>query len=312
MSPLVLLLAMPALYWPEGVETAARLKDAGIDRIVVAAEGAAAWRRAGFAVTPAKAEDLAAREKLAAPGIVGRADLASATRAPWVTANGWRFLRKGGGRYRYEVTAGKASLAAAEGFAYGADAILKIDPADLAELGRMLAFLGALPAPELPALADVAVVDDGSFALGEVMNLMVRRNLLFRAVSKPTSELRVNIELGAKEYPRKDAADPGALALKVRRQLGDERRSLRLYGSDVVIGRLAGDGARLRLDLLNYGGREVESLRVRVRGRYAAADVSVAGLGALPMEDYTLTEDATEFSIPRLGPYAQVVLPAAP
>ena len=36
------------------------------------------------------------------------------------------------GKYRYDLPAGKAALAAAEAFAYGADALLKIDPADAA------------------------------------------------------------------------------------------------------------------------------------------------------------------------------------
>ena len=78
------------------------------------------------------------------------------------------------------VPAGKAALAAAEAFAYGADAVLKIDPADLASVGAMLTFLDSAAAADLPPVADFAVVDDGSAVTGEVMNLLARRNLLFQ------------------------------------------------------------------------------------------------------------------------------------
>ena len=47
----------------------------------------------------------------------------------------------------------------------------------------MLAFLRDVRAPGADAaLADVGVVDDGSEEMGEVMNLLSRRNLLFELV----------------------------------------------------------------------------------------------------------------------------------
>ena len=46
----------------------------------------------------------------------------------------------------------------------------------------MLTFLEGLPAVDLPPVADLAVVDDGSAITGEVMNLLARRNLLFQVV----------------------------------------------------------------------------------------------------------------------------------
>ena len=101
------------------------------------------------------------REALPSPGTTPRPELASPTRSPWIIANGWRFTRHPGRKYVYEVPAGKAALAAAEVFAYGADAVLKIDPADLADLGRMLTFLQALPPVDLPTVSDLAIVDDG-------------------------------------------------------------------------------------------------------------------------------------------------------
>src|SRR5205085_6804867 len=125
--------------------------------------------------------------------------------------------------------------------------------------------------------ADFGVVDDGSPEIGEVMNLLVRRNLLFRVGPRPFPDLRINIRLGSAEYSRADAADPGAFALKVRRQLGDDQRSLRIYGSDTVVGRLTADRVRARLHLLDYAEREVEGLRVRVRGSFRQGDLYLPG-----------------------------------
>ena len=189
--------------------------------------------------------------------------------------------------------------------------MLKIDPADLAALGQMLAFLSALPAADLPSIADLGVVDDGTALAGEVMNLLVRRNLLFRVVHAPAPRWRVNVKLGTREYPKEEAADPSSFALKVRRQLTDEQRSLRIYGSEVVIGRLTGDATRVRLHLLNYGGREIAGLRIRLRGRWAEGEAFVAGQGPTPLPDHVIADGATEFSLPAMGPYAVIDLPAA-
>lgn len=311
MSPLPLLLSLPLLCWPGAREDAPALRRAGIERLCVPPEAAEDWRGAGFSVVAASPADLASREKLPVPGIAGGAETASPTRSPFVVANGWRFLRKSGGRYAYDLPAGKAALAAAEAFAYGADAVLEIDPADLEGLGRMLAFLGQLPPAELPGLADLAVVEDGTPLLGEVMNLLARRNLLFRVVHAPAPELGINVRLGTKEYPTRDAADPNAFALKVRRQLGDERRRLRVYGSEVVLVRLTGEAGRVRLHLLNYGGREIDGLRLRVRGSYGEGEAFVAGRGRVALQDRAVADGATEFTIPTMGAYAVTDLAAA-
>src|SRR6266850_6084272 len=157
--------------------------------------------------------------------------------------------RHPGAKYVYDVPAGKAALAAAEAVAYGADAVLRIDPADVGILGGMLAFLEALPAVDLPTVSDVAIVDDGSSIAGEVMNLLARRNLLFQVVQAPSPRFPVNIRIGTPEYPREEAADPSGFALKIRGQLTDEQRTLRVYGSEVVICRLTADAGRARLHL---------------------------------------------------------------
>lgn len=308
MSFLLALLALPTLYWPHGVERAPDVKAAGIERLAVPPDRVETWRKAGFTVMPLSDADLASREALLAPGVVARPAIASPTRSPWASANGWRVLRNPAGKYAYDLPAGHAALAAAEAFAYGADAVLKIDPKDLQELGAMLAFLKGLPEMDLPGIADVAVVDDGSAAVGEVMNLLVRRNLLFRVVPKPTPDFRINVHVGTTDYSVTEAADPSAFALKVRRQLTDEQRTLRIYGSDTVIGRLTGESGRVRLHLLNYARREIEGLRVRVRGSFARGDAHLPGRGPVPLEDLVVADGATEFSLPAIGLYVVVDL----
>ena len=259
--------------------------------------------------------DLAGREALPTPGTAPRAGLASPTRAPWIVANGWRFVRQPGGKYIYDVPPGKAALAAAEAFAYGANAALKIDAADVQPLGEMLRFLQALPpvnrsrpSVDLPTVADFGIVDDGSAMTGEVMNLLARRNLLFEIVRERTPRFKINIRIGSPEYPREEAADPSAFALKIRRQLTDEQRALRVFGSEVVICRLTGDMGSARVHLINYGGREIQGLRIRVRGVYSAGEAHVAGAGRLDLEDRSTDGSSTEFTIPRLTTYAVVDL----
>lgn len=286
---LPLLLSVPCVLLPQGVESRTRFEAAGIKRLCTEA-------------------DLASREALPTPGITARPGLASPTRSPWIVANGWRFTRHPARKYVYEVPAGKAALAAAEAFAYNADAVLKIDPVDVGPLAAMLTFLEGLPAADLPAMADLAVVDDGSAITGEVMNLLARRNLLFQVVASPAAQFRINITVGSPAYPREEAADPSAFALKIRRQLTDEQRSLRVFGSEVVICRLTGDGRRARLHLINYGGRDIEGLRLRVHGAFRDGDAHVAGAGRMKLADHVVAGAATEFSLPRLTTYAVIDL----
>ena len=215
-------------------------------------------------------------------------------------------MRSPGAKYIYDAPAGKASLAAAEAFAYGADALIKIDPSDLESLGAMLTFLSALPVADLPSVADLAVVDDGSPVTGEVMNLLVRRNLLFEIVKAPSAKYQLNVAIGSPEYPAQEAADPSAFAQKVRQRLTDDRRSLRIYGSEVVIGRLTADSSHARLQLLNYGGREIEGLRIRVKGARKADGARVTGADPVNLSDVVVGDGFTEFSMPRLTTYAAI------
>jgi hypothetical protein len=301
---LVFLAAAPCIYWTQGIETRTTLESAGITRICVPADQVDPWRKAGFTVTAVSDADLAARDALPPPGVTARSGVASPTRAPWIVAAGWRFLRGPAAKYSYTAPSGKGSLAAAEAFAYGADMVLKIDQADLVAVGSMMSFFESLPASDYPAVADFGVVDDGSEIVSEVMNLLVRRNLLFAIEKAPSPKFRVNVAIGSAGYPREEAADPSTFAQKVRAQLTDEQRSLRIYGSEVVIGRLTSDGTRARLHLLNYGGREIEGLRIRVRGTYTSGDAYVPGVGKVALQDRTAADGATEFTVPKIAAYA--------
>jgi hypothetical protein len=315
MTSLLLALSLPCLVWSAGIETAPALKEAGVVRVCVPPETADPWRAAGFDVTPLSQADLAAREAMPVPGITSQNGVASPTRSPFITANGWRFRRARGSKtaYAYDVPAGRGSMAIAEAFAYGADAAVKIDPADAKDAGTLLTFLATVPPADMPDSADIGVVDDGSPEAGEVMNLLSRRNLLYDNIKQPTARhYGVVVKLGTPEFPRADAANPSTFALKVRHKLTDDARSLRVYGSEAVIARLTGEKDRLRLHLVNYGGRIIEGLRIRVNGNFREDAAYVAGTGKVSLADITHAGGATEFSVPSMGVYAVIDLIGEP
>jgi len=229
-------------------------------------------------------------------------DVASATRVPWLDANGWRFDREPARAFFYDAPAGSAALAAAEAFAYGADAAIRAAPEDLAQFASMLHFLGEIDQPRLPVRANIGVLDDGSDTLAEVLNLMARHNLLFHVV--PAADLKYDLNI--RQVPAN--ADPYEFAMQIRRQLTDEKRLLRIYGSNLVLARLTGDAAQARLHLLNYGKGTVKGLRVRVLGSYPQGKLSAYEHPHAAPEDYTVQDGATEFTIQEMGTYAVVDL----
>ena len=305
MLAFVLAALVPALHWDQGPSTANAVKEAGVKRLYVPADQAAAWKNQGF---DAQAFDAGQFVKLSVPGVEYRMDVAAATSLPWVDANGWRIARDGNRTYYYSVPWRKATLAAAEAFANGVDAAVHIDPRDLGAFGKMLAFLRSIEIPPLPAMANIGMVDDGSEETGEVMNLMARRNLLFQVVRAPDPDCDLNVQIGTTEFSKDDAADPFAFATLVRKKLTDEKRLVRLYGSDVVLARMNGDATRVRVHLINYGGGKVDGLRVRVRGEYAQATLAAFGIPNTAMADYTVADGGTEFTIPSMNAYAVVDL----
>jgi hypothetical protein len=291
---------LPGLYWTGGPETAPALKRAAIQQFSAPPANLTVWKQAGFNVTPLGAEEVGRRIKLTAPGIDRKIMVASATTAPWVNANGWKIRRNPGREFFfYELPAGTAPLAAAEAFAYGANAVLKINPADLDALGKMLQFLRSLPDRDLPDVADFGFVDNGSDGAGEILNLLTRRNLLYRIVPAVDPALKFNV-------PANDD-DPHLFAAKVRERLTDDQRSLRVYGSETVLARMTADPRQARIHLLNYNRRPFEGLRLRVKGTFAAGKVYTEETTESPA-DFTSADGFTEFSIPKIGTYAVVDL----
>jgi hypothetical protein len=305
---LLVLAALPALFWDGAPDTASALRDAGIKQIVIPASRAAAWK--GIDGIATETADLEGAVKLVTPTVNYRMNEASATNAPWIMSNGWRIMRRPGVRYYYEVTGRQTGIAAAEAFAYGARALIKSDTAGLKPLAEMLEFLGANTSDPLPTVADIGYIDDGSAASGEVMNLMVRNNLLFQIVPSPDRRFKINVKLGTPDYPLADAKNPSTVAHQARFHLTDERRSLRVYGSQVVVARLTASGDSARIHLLNYGGasRVVSGIRVRVLGKYTKRHLAAAGSTGTELLDYSLDTDSTEFTVPELKTYAVVDL----
>ena len=326
---LLLLAALPGLFWDGPADTtAAALREAGIKQIQVPAARLAEWKNVpDMAVEVA---DLQRAVKLLAPTVNYRMDQASASRAPWLMSNGWKFLRQSQGRFYYDVTGKTSAIAAAEAFCFGANAsanaggnagagvggnaganvMVRTDAAGLKPLAEMLEFLGSVNAEPLPLIADIGFIDDGSGVSGEVMNMMVRDNLLFEIVAKPDPRLKLTVRLGAKEYPLADAKNPGRVAQTIRGNLTDEKRSVRIYGSPVVVARLTGSGGKVRLQLLNYTGatRNVDGIRVRVLGQFPKHQLAAAGSPGLELVDYNVEADATEFTLPQLKTFAVIDL----
>ncbi len=303
----------PCLYQDGAPSDAAAIRSAGVTAICAPAGAVGAWKAEGFDVTAMDAADLAARELLATPGVLRGQRVASATRTPYIVSNGSRVRRAPDTRYRYMLPVERAAVAAAEAATWSADAVLQLEaPGDLAPLGQVHQFLRTLPDRDLPHMADFAMVDDGSDEAGEVMNLFTRRNLLYAIVEAPSDRFPLNIRLGTPEFPRMSTADPSAFALRVRRRIGDEQRSLRIYGSEVIIARAGAGDDGARVHLINYTGREVFGLRVRLRGVYEPEAAYVLGVEQTALEDVAVVDGFTEFSIPQMGLFAVVDLRKAP
>ncbi len=252
--------------------------------------------------------DLKNAVKLDPPGVQWRINEASATMSPWIDANGWKILRHPEASYYYDVPARAAALATAEAFVYGANARVRTDAKGAIEFNQMVEFLRAIPELSLPPAANIGVIDDGSDETGELMNLLSRRNLLYRLVSAPDPNLKLNVRIGSEAYPQSEAADPAFLAQKIRGQLGDENRSLRLFGSEIVIGRMLEGGGRARVHLLNFASRKVFGLRVRVLGEYRNQKLFVSARPDAALRDVTVQGGATEFTLPDLVTYAVIDL----
>jgi hypothetical protein len=274
----------------------------------------------GLAAAAPSGTDAASYQEIPSPGVRYLPNVARATNVPWIDSNGWRFAR-GTRKVSYtNVPAGSASLAAAEAFVFNVDAIINPDPKDLEDLGKMLRFLKANEQAPLPDLVNIGVVDSPSPLLDEVLNLLTRRNLLYKVVPAPDRTVDLNVQLGTPDFPTEAAANPYEFAARVRAKLGDDKRLVRLYGTSTVIARLTGDTSRARLFLLSFNSRSqqnaggqagVEAIRVRVQGRYQPA--KFAAYGGNPeakVSDVRHPGTTTEFWIPDFNTCAIIDLEA--
>jgi hypothetical protein len=235
---------------------------------------------------------------------------AQVTMAPWVQSNGWRFMR-GQQRASYKtIPRGVAPLAAAEAFAFNVDAILNPDPADAQELGNMLRFLKAHAQPPLPPLANIGVIDDGSPAMGEALNMLIRRNLLYRIVKQPDRTLDLTVQIGSRDFPAQSLANPSDFAARVREKLTDDKRLVRVFGANTIVARLSGDGKKARLILVSYArNRAHQDIRVSLLGKYTPASFALYGAPAgATLVDVVQAGKVTEFGISTFNTIAIVDL----
>jgi hypothetical protein len=255
--------------------------------------------------------DVAHLSKAVTPRVTFRGNVASATRAPWVDSNGWRYLRQPDGHFYCDAPGATAAvLAAAEGFAYGVHVAIHTDDAGLGPLNKMLAFLRDANGDDFSPLVNIGFVDDGSSESGEFMNLLVRRNLLFRVVKQADPKLDLTVTPGSADYPKAEAVNPSLLAEKVRGNLTDAKRLLRIYGSEVVVGRLVGSGGAERLYLINYGAARAPAhgVRVRVLGTFTKQQAVQFDSAETKLIDVSTDSGATEFTLPELKTFAMINL----
>lgn len=251
-----------------------------------------------------------AGETLLKPGSrLQNINTASMTRAAWVDANGWRIMRDPAKSYVYPALANeRVGLAIAESYVYGSRAAIPVGQAQKASADEMLGFLKRIDQKPMPAMANILVIDDGSTMMGEILNLLGRRNLAYHAASLPNPAYALNVKVGTPEFPQAAAQNPSDFAQLVRKRIGDKNRLLRIYGSEVVVGHLTGESGKARLHLLNYGTDPVEGIRVRVLGDWKTGGMACSGATEAAPDEEGNFDGALEFGVPKVGVYCVVDL----
>jgi hypothetical protein len=247
-------------------------------------------------------------ERVPPPRVEMRQNSASATAVPWIDSNAWRYMRGTKKAYYPNLPAGAASVAAAEAYAWGVDAILEPAKDDLPALTQMLEFLKSIDAPHMPTKANIGIIDDGTPEMAEVLNLLSRRNLSYRVEKAPDAKLDLNVKVGSDQYPRESIKNPSDFAARVREKLSDNKRVIRVFNSYTVLANYTEEGGKARIHLVNYGRRPAKDLRIRVLGTWANVKLSESANRTQQAQDITTAEGGTEFTIPQLTTYAAVDL----
>ena len=130
--------------------------------------------------------------------------------------------------------------------------------------------------------------------------MFARRNLTFVLGENPAALTSVVADQSIK--------DPNEFVYSVREKLGDEKRLVRVYGSETVLVNLTGEGGRVRVHLVNYGRRPVDGLRVRVRGSFQLRQAAFFGVDSASVDDFAVADGGTELSIPHLETYGVIDL----
>ncbi len=246
-------------------------------------------------------------------GVDYRVATAGATAAPWVNANGWRFVLNPERAFVADATGPALPLAMAEAFAWGGNVWFRVAEAERPVFDRTLSFLQALPKRDLTPRAQIGVVNDGTPEAAEVLKLLIRRNLMAAPAMASGKTPALLVKLDTPDFPRESAKNPAAFAAGVRGRVGDDKRILRVYGTDVVLGRLESGPGFARVHLVNYSNREVEGARIRVLGHYRLDGYRALDQPDSRPQDFAVSAGATEFTIPSLTRYAVIdLVPDAP
>ncbi|MCZ2149832.1 MAG: hypothetical protein LC126_18885 [Bryobacterales bacterium] len=236
--------------------------------------------------------------KVPPPGVRYRMNMAMATSSPWVDSNIWRYRRDPETKYFCDVRGKSVQLAAAEAFSQGVGVSLQTTPEQKQDYDAILEFLKSIPQGPAKPWADVRIAsDDGSAQAGEALNLLARRNIFYTTQPGARgSALRLDSKItNAYEYMQ-----------DVREKIGDDKRVLRIFGSELTIATLTRAGKRVRLQLVNYGNRPVETLRIRIQGHYTEKNIHarVFKVAEPHLAEFAHEGNYTEFTLEELPLYA--------
>lgn len=254
-----------------------------------------------FAVLPVlfDGKDATGYTKVPPPGLRFRMNMATATRAPWIDSNIWRFRRNPKGNFLCDVKEKSVVVAMAEAFSQGVRLAVETNLTQKRDFDTMTAFLQSIPDGPRKPWANITVTEDGSALAGEALLLLTRRNLFYRAGPRDAGSA-LHLTFTSK------SGNVYEQVLDARDKLGDEKRPVRIFGSEQTIVDVAREGNKVRLHFINYGSRAVETLRIRVEGKYNARSIKAYVYNSPDTKLTEFEQDGafTEFTLEGLPVYA--------